>query len=89
MDAYVRLTILEVLHREQPDSVETLFERGAVFVDTLAVRRAADSLASDPLRWEFVFDAITRRLTELERQPESWWSIVQGDSAVANDPSPP
>ena len=80
VDAYVRLTVLEVLHRTHPDSVEFLFENGIVPVDTLAVLRAADSLSAHPLRWEFVFDAITRRLAELEQTPDEWWSVVQGDS---------
>ncbi len=86
VDAYVKLTVLEVLHRDHADSVETLLANGAVSVDTLAVQRAADSLAAEPLRWEFVFDAITRRLTELERTPETWWQVVRGDTTRAPAP---
>ncbi len=85
VDAYVQLTLLEVLHRAHPDSVERLFENGLVSVDTLAVLRAADSLAVNPLRWEFVFDAISRRLAELEQTPDAWWSAVQGDSNRVNE----
>lgn len=80
VDAYVRLSVLEVLHRDHPDSVETLLRNGVVDVDTLAVLRAADSLSVEPLRWEFVFDAITKRLEELERDPDEWWSVARGDS---------
>jgi hypothetical protein len=80
VDAYVRLSVLEVLHRDHADSVETLLQNGVVFIDTLAVLRAADSLSAEPLRWEFVFDAITKRLAELEQTPDEWWNVVRGDS---------
>lgn len=81
VDAYVRLAVLEALHHQSPDSLEALVEAGHVVVDTLGVRRAADSLALEPLRWEFVFEAISQRLSELERTPDVWWNVVQGDTS--------
>jgi len=87
VDAYVRLTVLEALHRDDPDSVEALFRNGVVRIDSMAVREAVDSLSTDPLRWELVFDVIAERLRELEQTPDEWWRVAQGDSNRAHEPS--
>jgi hypothetical protein len=70
VDLYVRLTVLEAERREAPDSSETLFRALEQAYDSTAVRRALDALSADPRRWEAVYDAIARRLHELEEAPD-------------------
>jgi hypothetical protein len=70
VDLYVRLTVLESLRQDAPDSSEAGFRRLAQSYDSTAVRRRLDALSTDPRRWQVVYDAIARRLRELEEHPD-------------------
>jgi hypothetical protein len=89
VDTYIRLTILEALHTQSPDSVAAIEAVDAALgaldaeLDTTAVRRALESLSNEPLRWERIFAAITRRLMELEQMPETWWGVATGDTSLS------
>lgn len=93
VDTYVRLTVLEALQTQTPDSVETVEAVAAALealdaeLDTTAVRRALESLAHEPMRWERIYAAIAQRLMELEQMPEAWWSVATGDTS-GTPPSP-
>ncbi|UCE01713.1 MAG: hypothetical protein JSW67_10590 [Candidatus Latescibacterota bacterium] len=85
VDTYVRLTVLEALHTQSPDSLEAVdaaLHALHAELDTTAVRDALETLSMEPLRWERIYDAITRRLMELEQMPETWWSVATGDTSL-------
>ena len=68
VDLYVRIAVLERLHAEKPDSAEAGFERLGRSFDSTAVRSTLDKLGADPVRWERVYEAIAKRLKELEER---------------------
>jgi hypothetical protein len=67
---YVRLTLLEKLHAENPDSAEAGFLRLSTSYDSTAVRRALQRLEHDPLRWEGIYDAISHELVRRQESPD-------------------
>jgi hypothetical protein len=69
VDVYVRITQIEALRGDQPDSVGPALDRLAASYDSTAVQRALALLETDPTRWQLVFDAIPTRLHELEEDP--------------------
>jgi hypothetical protein len=69
VETYVRIVVLEAWRADAPDSVGPALDRLAAAHDSTAVRRALTGLESDPARWEQVFDAIARRLREIEEDP--------------------
>ena len=52
----------------------------------MALRRAMERLAEDPMRWELVYAAIASQLEELESTPALWWSFVRGDTLLPGRP---
>ena len=70
MSVYVRLTLLEKLHSENPDSAEAGFRRLSASYDSTAVRRALVHLERDPLRWEGIYEAISRELVRRQESPD-------------------
>ena len=88
VDAYVRLALLQTLRAESPDSAAVLRRELAATLDTTAVRRAMASISRDPLRWELVYDAIAKRLVQLEDDPQLWWRAARGESLPASAPGP-
>ena len=83
-DTYVRLAVLEALHAQSPDSVEAVLNHLGATLDTTAVHRALGSLAAEPLRWQMVYEAISRRLADLEAKPQLWWKAVSDSAASAS-----
>jgi hypothetical protein len=69
VDVYVRISQIEALRADEPDSVNPALDRLAASYDSVAVGRALAELEADPTRWQFVFDAISQRLHELEESP--------------------
>lgn len=69
VEVYVRITQIEALRGDQPDSVGPALDRLAATYDSTAVQHALARLEDDPSRWQFVFDAIAQRLHQLEESP--------------------
>ena len=67
---YVRLTLLEKLHVENPDSAEAGFRRLSTSYDSTAVRRALLRLEQEPLRWEDIYEAISHELVRRQESPD-------------------
>ena len=84
----MRLALLQTLRAESPDSAAVLRRELAATLDTTAVRRAMASISRDPLRWELVYDAIAKRLVQLEDDPQLWWRAARGESLPASAPGP-
>jgi hypothetical protein len=80
VDTYVRITVLQALQENAPDSTKAELLHLSATVDSVAIRRALDGLAVDPMRWELVYSAIAIRLEELESTPALWWSVARGDT---------
>jgi len=70
VDLYVRITAAEAGRAILPESVGTVLDRIATTADTNAVRAALRGLEAEPERWEYVWDAIQKRLVELEEKPQ-------------------
>lgn len=69
MDLYVRITVVEARRAVSPDSVGPALDRLAGSADSVLVRRALEDLRQEPDRWQYVLDAIAKRLHELEEKP--------------------
>jgi hypothetical protein len=69
VDVYVRISQIEAMRGDSPDSVGPALDRLAASYDSTAVQNALARLEHDPTRWQLVFDAITSRLHELEENP--------------------
>lgn len=66
VDLYVRISQIESRRADEPDSVGPALDRLRVGADSAAVQRALARLEAEPVRWQYVFDAIAQRLQELE-----------------------
>jgi hypothetical protein len=66
VDLYVRISQIESRRADEPDSVGPALDRLRVSADSAAVGRALAQLEAEPVRWQYVFDAIAQRLQELE-----------------------
>jgi hypothetical protein len=83
VDLYVRLTLLEALRPDRPDSVDVELDRLSTEYDSLAVQRALARLETEPMRWEKVYETITARLTEMSQLEDRWWTLIHSDSSLA------
>ena len=66
VDLYVRICQIESRRADEPDSVGPALDRLRAGADSAAVQRALAHLEAEPVRWQYVFDAIAQRLQELE-----------------------
>jgi len=94
VDAYVRLSILEALRPDYPDSVDAVLDSLAAAWDSTRILEQVDALQEQPFRWERIFMVINAELTELQRSPDNYWKAVHQPQLLVPertvpDPSPP
>jgi len=70
VDLYVRITQIEARRSTVPDSVVPALDQLAATQDSTLVRDALAALQREPERWEYVWDAIHKRLRESEESPQ-------------------
>jgi hypothetical protein len=87
VDTYVRILVLDAWRDDAPDSVGPALDRLAATHDSTAVRAALRRLAAEPERWERVYDAVARRLHELEREPTPLSALRKLDAVNAAGPA--
>ena len=76
VDAYVRLSILEALRPDYPDSVNAVLDSLAAAWDSTHILANIDAMQADPFRWERIYTVISEELTELQRSPDNYWIEV-------------
>ena len=77
VDAYVRLSILEALRADSPDSVETVLDSLSAAWDSTRMVVRIQKQQTQPFRWEKIYAAITAELNQLERRPDDYWQVVR------------
>jgi hypothetical protein len=77
VDAYVRLSLLEALRPDYPDSVDAVLDSLAAAWDSTRLIDTIESLQTDPFRWERIYTAITDQLNQAQRHPETYWEQVR------------
>ena len=87
VDAYIRLSILEALRPDYPDSVEAVLDSLATAWDSTDVLARIDAMRDDPFRWERVYTTISEELTELQRSPDNYWKEVHRPELHAPEPA--
>ncbi len=88
VDVYVRITLIESMRADAPDSVGPALDRLAASYDSTAVRRALAELDADPSRWQMVFDAIAQRLHAMEENPARGAGSRPAPGEPLNAPGP-
>jgi hypothetical protein len=76
VDAYVRLSLLEALRVDAPDSVESVLDSLSAAWDSTRMVERIQVHQAQPFRWEKIYSAITSQLNELQRHPDDYWQEV-------------
>jgi hypothetical protein len=87
VDAYVRLSLLEALRVETPDSVESVLDSLSAAWDSTRMVERIQMQQAQPYRWEKIYTAITAELNQLERYPDNYWKAVRRPELHAPMPS--
>lgn len=77
VDAYVRLSLLEALRVDSPESVESFLDSLSAAWDSTRIVERIQRLQTEPFRWEKIYTAITVELNRLESNPDSYWQEVR------------
>jgi hypothetical protein len=77
VDAYVRLSLLEALRPDYPDSVDAVLDSLAAAWDSTRLIDTIEGLETHPFRWERIYSAITDELNEAQRHPDTYWQQVR------------
>jgi hypothetical protein len=86
VELYVQIARIEARRADAPDSVSAELDRLRAHTDTTATNAVLARLTAEPERWETIWDAIAKRLHEVEENPNG----IEGDagpgSGRSNEP---
>ena len=77
IDAYVRLSLLEALRVDSPDSVNSILDSLSAAWDSTQIVDRIEIYQSQPFRWEKIYGAITAELNRLEKNPDNYWQEIR------------